>query len=136
MNNNRNNQQEEMLKALREAIFGMKEELKQSQTNNQILQDNQVKMEQRVEEDRRVTNETMRRNTTSVQTQGEISHEWIRKEQTNGHQSSNTEPKRDVKKENAPPGLTYGVVGQMFFDQGEGKRPNLLIHLGKIPIQY
>ena len=126
MNNNRNNQQEDMLKALGGAIIGLEEEFEKGRTNNQILQENQVKMEQRIEEERRVTNDAMQRNTISIQNQEDILQEWIRREQANGYRNPNTEPKRGEKRENAPPGLTYGVAEQRYFDQREReKRPNL-----------
>ena len=72
-----------------------------------------------MEEGRKVTNESMQKNTISVQTQEDRWQEWIRSQQTNAYQNSIAEPKRQVKRENAPPGLTYGVVQQRYFDQGE-----------------
>ena len=46
-NNDRNNQQEDALKALSEAIIGLREELEENRNNNRKLQENQVKMEQK-----------------------------------------------------------------------------------------
>ena len=47
------------------------------------------------------------------------------------YQSSNTGIKRELKAENAPPGLSYGGVGQRFFDQRPRGMPKLTKPLGK-----
>ena len=39
--------------------------------------------------------------------------------------------KREVKVENAPPGLSYGVVGRRYFDQEPKDMPQLTKPLGK-----
>ena len=119
MNNNRSNHQEDKLKVLGEVIVGMKEELQQGRINNQKLQESQAKMEQKLGEERKVANEAFRRNAISVQAQEDRWQGWLRKEQTNVYQNSNTEPKSEVKRENVPPGLTYGVVDQRYLERGE-----------------
>ena len=121
MNNNRSNKQEDMLKAIGEAVLGLRDEMQINRTNHQILKDKQEKIEHRMEEERRVTNETLQKNTNSVQAQGEALQDWFKRGHTIGVENPSNEPKTEVKKENAPPGLIYGVAEQRFFDQGERK---------------
>ena len=125
-NNNRSNKKDEMLLTIREAIFGLEKEMEMNRTNHQTLQENQVKTERKLEEERRMLEETIQRNANSVQTHGEAMGEWIRKEQTIKGQNSDNELKREVKKENVPPGLTYGAAGRKFLDQG-GRKTTLLV---------
>ena len=64
MNNNRSNKQEDMLKAIGEAVLGLGDEMQINRTNRQILQDKQEKTEHRMEEERRATKETLRETLT------------------------------------------------------------------------
>ena len=112
MNNNRSNKQDGMLLEIREAISGLKKEMEANRTNHQTLHENQVKMGRKLEGERRMANEIIQRNAKSVQTHGEALQEWMRKDQTINGQNSDNELKREAKKENVPPGLTYGAVGQ------------------------
>ena len=74
-------------------------------------------------EERKVINGAVRNNDISVQTQEGRWQGLIRIGQANAYPNSNTELKREVKSENAPPGLTYGGVDQRRIEQGEGNDP-------------
>ena len=70
-------------------------------------------------------NEEIQKNTISVQTQEGRRQGWVGYGQANVYQSFNTGLKREVKAENAPPGLSYGEVRQSFVAQRPKDRPKL-----------
>ena len=86
-------------------------------------------------EERKGINEATQRNTISVQTQEDRWQREIGNGHANVYRNFNTVLKREVKAENAPPGLFYGEVEQRYVDQGPRDMPKLTNRLGKIPIQ-
>ena len=100
-NNDRNNQHEDMLKALGGAIIGLRMELGGSRIASQKLHGNQGIIEQngrRKKENQRSNAE----NAISVQTQEGRWQGWIGNGQANVYQNLRTALKREVKAENAP----------------------------------
>ena len=88
-------------------------------------------MGQKLEEERQRIDESMKKNTISVPTQEGRWQGEIGNGQANAYQNFNTVLKREVEAENATPGLSYGEVGQRYFDQGPRDMPKLTKPFGK-----
>ena len=129
-NNERNNQQENLLSQLSEAIIGLREEMIVSRNNTQQIHEKQMKIEQKIEEERVRVSEEIKKRIDSVQTQEDRQRGWIMYEQTKVLQSDNVGVKSEVTVEVPPPGLTFGEVGQRYFNQSPRNLPTQKNHWG------